>query len=123
MRIVDEISNIQAKIAWFAIKSTDLNVVAEALGLDNVRSEKWQMKIHPGANTRVYVAQSNWVIAYIYDWDYILADKADIPADIDEGFAVAIETLLVKPSQQFGEAQFFEFDTEQWCGPTSWMLA
>lgn len=123
MSIVDESSDIQAKVSWFTIKSTNLQAVAEALGLDNVRSKKWQKTMQSGANTRVYVAQSNWVIAEIYDWDYIPVDEADMPEDIDEKFTVAVETLLVKLSQQFGEAQFFEFDTEHWCGPTSWILA
>ncbi|ABW27220.1 hypothetical protein [Acaryochloris marina] len=123
MSIVGENSDIQARISWFTIQSTDLQAVAEVLGLDHVRSEKWQETIQPEANTRVYVAQDNWVIVEIYDWDYNPANEADMSEDIDEGCAVAVEALLVKLSQQFGEAQFFEFDTEEWCGPTSWMLA
>lgn len=123
MSIMDENADIQARISWFTIQSTDLQAVAAVLGLANVRSEKWQETIQPEANTRLYVAQGNWVIAEIHDWDYIPADEADIPENIDEGCTVAIEALLMKLSQQFGEAQFFEFDTEEWCGPTSWMLA
>jgi hypothetical protein len=129
MSISDDDLDIQAKISWITIKTTDINAVVEALKLEDIRQGRWQDaseridgKRVTTANTFLYISQEAWVVIP-YEWEFIAPDNEEITSGIRELCTQAREKLIIELSQKFGEAQLFEFDTEYFCGTTSWMLA
>ncbi|TYQ29997.1 hypothetical protein [Pseudanabaena sp. UWO310] len=125
----DDDLDIQAKISWLTVRTTDIKAVVEVLDLKGERQGRWQDasqkidgKWQTTANTFLYVSQDSWVVVP-YDWEFVSPADTEITSGIEELCALAKENLIIKLSQQFGEAQLFEFDTEYFCGATSWMLA
>lgn len=129
MNISDDDLDIQALISWITVKTTDVNAVAEALALEDIRAGKWQdasEKINgkrvTTANTFLYVSQETWVVVP-YEWKFVSPEDVETTSKVLDCCGQAKENLIIRLSQQFGEAQLFEFDTEYFCGTTSWILA
>lgn len=129
MRISDDDLDIQAEISWLTVKTTDIAAVVEVLELEGVRQGRWQDssekidgKRQVIANTFLYVSQDTWIVVP-YKWEFVAPDGVEITSGIQELCLQVREALIIKLSKQFGEAQLFEFDTEYFCGRTSWMLA
>ncbi|MBW4421552.1 MAG: hypothetical protein KME13_20395 [Myxacorys californica WJT36-NPBG1] len=129
MSMSDDDLDVQAEISWLTVRTTDINAVVEILELEAIRQGRWQDasekingKRQTTANTFLYVSQDTWVVVP-YKWEFVAPDDVEITSGVRELCVQARESLICKLSQQFGEAQLFEFDTEYFCGTTAWMLA
>lgn len=129
MSISDDDLDFQADISWLTIETINIDAVVEALQLKGIRQGRWRdayekinEKRQMTANTFLYVSQNTWVVV-LYEWKFIGCDCVDNTSSIQELCLQARENLIIKLSQQFSEAQLFEFDTEYFCGPTCWMFA
>jgi hypothetical protein len=112
---------VQAWVSWIAVKTDDVNAVAEILELENVRAggfAEWGYDSSP--NTFLYVAQDQWVIVY-HKWEY--TGELEIGAtneEISHAVYKADVNLLNRLSNRFGESQSFGFDEEYTIGDTHW---
>ena len=114
---------VQACISWIAVKTSDINAVAECLKLDNIQEgdfTEWGYDSSP--NTFLYVAQDRWVIAY-HRWLHtgeLESSAAD--EEIRDAIYTADVDLLNRLSERFGIAQSFGFD-EEYVGYAHWALS
>jgi hypothetical protein len=114
---------VQACISWVAVKTDDINAVAECLELEEVEEgdfTAWGYDSSP--NTFLYVAQDQWVIVY-HRWQHTGELE---PSAADEEIRNAVYTadvnLLNRLSERFGVAQSFGFD-EEYVGYAHWALS
>jgi hypothetical protein len=111
---------VEACVSWIAVKTDDINAVAESIELENVKAgdfAEWGYDSSP--NTFMYVAQDQWVIIY-HRWEY--TGELEVGAtneEISNAVYNADVSLLNRLSDRFGESQFFGFD-EEYVGDAHW---
>jgi hypothetical protein len=104
---------IDVPVSWLAIRTTDIDAVANALHLQNTRIGNysgWGYDNPP--NTFLYVARNEWVIVY-HQWEY--TGQLELGAtneDYDRAVYAANVALLDRLSNRFGEAQSFGFEED-----------
>lgn len=86
------------KTAWFAVRSNDMNAVANAIELQQSEQVNWQYGIW---HAHEYNDYQTFVTPPVHGW--VLAVGMPIVWDIDSH----AEERLVRLSKQFGEAQLF----------------
>lgn len=114
---------VQACISWLAIKTNDLDAVANLLDLENVREGSIEeCNFNSSPNTFAYVARNTWVIVF-HKWEYTgELEPGAAGEDIHSATYNATVSLLSRLSQHFGEAQSFGFD-EEYIGYAHWALS
>lgn len=83
---------------WIAVESSDINAVAEALGLENCQQGGLE-DLNAATNTFIFPSQnkSGWMLV-IHEWE---------PRGSSEEYLNAIEQVVSSLSQRFGNAQSF----------------
>lgn len=109
----DEKLDTYVDLDWIAVKSSDINTVAEALGLESCQQGSFE-DLDESTNTFVFPAQSKsgWVIV-IHEWE---------PRGSSEEYLDSIEQVLIPLSQRFGHAQSFA-SYENHIGYVHWVAA
>jgi hypothetical protein len=109
----DEELDAYVDLDWIAVKSSDINAVAETLGLESCQQGSFE-DLDESTNTFVFPAQSKsgWVIV-IHEWE---------PRGSSEEYLDSIEQVLIPLSQRFGNAQSFA-SYENHIGYVHWVAA
>lgn len=94
----DEDLDAFVDLDWIAVKSSDINAVHQALGLENCQQGNLG-DLDESINTFIFPSQvkSGWIIV-IHQWE---------PRGSSEKYLDAIEQVLISLSQRFGNAQSF----------------
>lgn len=87
------------KTSWLAIKTSDVNLVAQSLMLKNVQSANWQRGIKASYDGRVFVSPP------VKGW--VLVVSTAFPDTGDSRSADRISPILLDLARKFPDLQFF----------------
>ncbi|HEX4182792.1 MAG TPA: hypothetical protein VHY34_06010 [Caulobacteraceae bacterium] len=104
-----------SKINWFAIKTVDVQSVAEALGLTGLRPSNWSNGIEDACQSSPEHPITVFVSPPVEGWTFVVGAGLPYPADSDRNggnlpFGKRFRTLFGELSRRFEEVQFFGSD-------------
>lgn len=87
------------KIMWFAVKSNDPNKLAEIMGIKIIQKANWKTGIDYAYERGVFITPNidNWIIVV----------GCNLPHGDSKKSIENVKSILMKLSQEFGDAQFF----------------
>ncbi len=108
-----DLDDVQVLTAWIAVKCADIQAVAKSLSLRDVQAGTFG-DIFPDSRDSSKQRNGNIFVYLCQGWSIVFYDLFD--------FEDGVDSLLVKLSSEFTEAQSFFIDTE-YTFSTEWKLA